>query len=81
MLSVKLFDKSYICNLFLAFKRNKNLQEIIAGQTIKNGTMFKTHLENRKGKCDEPYHTRKPSLRCKQIIDTSTFQNYQTQQL
>ena len=39
-------------NAFVAFKRNKNLQEIIAGHTIKNGKVFKTHSKNRKGKCE-----------------------------
>ena len=34
-------------NPFVAFKRNKNLQEIIDGHTIKNREVFKTHLENR----------------------------------
>ena len=65
---------------FVTFKRNKNLQEIIAGHTIKNGKVFKVHSKNRKGKC-EPCNTSKPSLCCKQVIDTSTFRNYQTQQL
>ena len=32
---------------FVAFKRNKDLQEII-GHTIKNWKVLKAHLENRK---------------------------------
>ena len=67
-------------NLFVAYKRNKNLQEIIGGHTIKNGKVFKAHSKSREGKC-EPCNTSKPSLCCKQVIDTSTFQSYQTQQL
>ena len=67
-------------NLFVAFKRKKNLQEIIAGHTIKNGKVFKAHSKNRKGK-SEPCNKSKPSLSCKQVIDTSTFRSYQTQQL
>ena len=62
-------------NPFVAFKGNKNLQEFIGGDTIKNGKVFKTCLENRKLK-GEPCNTNKPSLCCKQDIDTSTFQNY-----
>ena len=67
-------------NPFVAYKRNKNLQEIIGGHTIKNGKVFKAHSKSREGKC-EPCNTSKPSLCCKQVIDTSTFQSYQTQQL
>ena len=67
-------------SVIVAFKRNKNLQEIIGGHTIKNGKVSKAHSKNRKGKC-EPCNTSKPSLCCKQVIDTSTFRSYQTQQL
>ena len=67
-------------NLFVAFKRNKTLQEIIGGHTIKNGRVFKAHSKSRKGKY-EPGNTSKQSLCCKQAIDTSTFRSYQTQQL
>ena len=65
-------------NLFVAYKRNKNLQEIIGGHTIKNGKVFKAHSKSREGKC-EPCNTSKPSLCCKQVIDTSnsaTIQYY-----
>ena len=41
---------------------------------------FKTHSENRKGKC-EPCNTSKPSLCYKFVTDTSTFWSYQTLQL
>ena len=30
-------------NLFVAFKRNKNLQDIIEGHTMKNGKVYKAH--------------------------------------
>ena len=66
-------------NPFVAFKGNKNLQEFMGGDTIKNEKVFKTRLENRKFK-GEPCNTNKPSLCCKQDIDTSTFQSYQIQQ-
>ena len=52
----------------------------MGGHMIKNGKVFKAHSKSRKGKC-EPCNTTKPSLCCKQIIDTSTFQSYQTKQL
>ena len=65
-------------NPFVAYKRNKNLQEIIGGHTIKNGKVFKAHSKSREGKC-ETCNTSKPSLCCKQVIDTSAFKSYQTQ--
>ena len=61
-------------NPFVAFKRNKNLQGIIGGHTIKNGKVLKAHSKNRKGK-RETCDTSKPSLCCKQVIDTSTFRS------
>ena len=42
-------------------KETKTLQEIIGSHTIKNGKVFKTHLEKTKGKC-ESCNTNKPSL-------------------
>ena len=63
-------------NPFVAYKRNKNLQEIIGGHTIKNGKVFKAHSKSREGKC-ESCNKSKSSLYCKQVIDTSTFQSYQ----
>ena len=66
-------------NLFVAFKRNKNLQ-VIRGHTIKNGKVFKAHSKKQKHKC-KPCNTSKQSLCCKQLIETSAFRSYQTQQL
>ena len=65
-------------NPIVAYKRNKNLQGIIGRHTIKNGKVFKAHLKSREEKC-ELCSTSKPSLCCKHVIDTSTFQSYQTQ--
>ena len=42
--------------------------------------MFKSHSKSRDGKC-EPCNTSKLSLCPKQVINTSTFQSYQTHQL
>ena len=58
-------------NPIVAYKRNKNLQEIVGRHTIKNGKVFKAHLKSREEKC-ELCTTSKPSLCCKQVIDTST---------
>ena len=60
--------------MFVAFKRNKNFQEIIGSHTIKYRKEFKTHLENRKAKY-EPCNTNKSSLHCKEV------QGYETQKL
>ena len=67
-------------NPFAACERDKNVQEIIGGHTMKNGKVFKAHSKNREGK-SEPCNTSKPSLCCKQVIDTSKFGSYQTHQL
>ena len=56
-------------NPVMAFKINKNLQEIIGGHTIENGKLFKAHSKSRKGKC-EPCNTSKSSLCCEQVIGT-----------
>ena len=64
-------------NPFVAYKRNKNLQEIIGGHSIKNGKVFKAHSKRRERKF-EPCNASKPSPCCKQLIDTSAFQSYQT---
>ena len=37
-------------NPFVAFKRNKNLQEITGGHTIKNGKVFKAQSKKQKKK-------------------------------
>ena len=55
----------------MVYKGNRNLQEVIGVHTIKNGNVFKAHP--REGKC-EPCNTSKPSLCCKQVIDTSISQ-------
>ena len=52
-------QEAFQSNLFVAFKRNKNLQEIIEGHMIKNGKVFKAHLKDKKGKY-EPCNTSKP---------------------
>ena len=41
--------ETFQTNAFVPFKRNKNLQEIMGGYTVKNGKVFKTHSQNRKG--------------------------------
>ena len=66
------FGEIFQNNPLVPYKRNKNLQEIIGGHTTKNGKVFKSHSKSREEKCD-PCNTSKPSLCCKQVINTSTF--------
>ena len=41
-------EETYQNYMFVAFKRNKNFEEIIGSHTIKCRKEFKAHLENRK---------------------------------
>ena len=56
----------------IAFKRNKNLQEIIGGHTDKQGKVDKKSLVRLNGKF-MPCSSARPSLRCTQIVNTQTF--------
>ena len=40
-------EKIFQNNLFVAYKRNKTLQEIMGGHRIKNGKVFKGHSKSR----------------------------------
>ena len=53
-------------NPFVAFKRKKNLQEIMGGHTFKNRKVFKAHKRNRNGK-SESCNTSKPPLCCNHL--------------
>ena len=61
----------------IAFKRSKNLQEIIGGHTVKRGEVFKKSLVRLNGKSMLCSSTR-PSLCCTQIVNTQTFMSQQT---
>ena len=43
-------QESFQNNPLVAFKRNKNLQEIIGGHTVKNGKVFEVHSKKKKRK-------------------------------
>ena len=45
-------QETFQSNGFVAFKKNKNLQEIIGGHAIKNGKVFQVHSKHRKRKCE-----------------------------
>ena len=56
----------------IAFKRSKNLQEIIGGHTVKQGRVFKENLTRLNGN-SIPCSSTRPSLYCTQVLNTQTF--------
>ena len=56
----------------MAFKRSKNLQEIIGGHTVKQGKVFKKNLTRLNGN-SMPCSSTRPSLCCTQVLNTQTF--------
>ena len=63
----------------IAFKRNKNVGELIGGNTIKNNKVQKSNEIKRKGKCT-PCYSNNRALCCKQLQNTETFKSFQTKQ-
>ena len=61
----------------IAFKRIKNLQEIIGGHTVKQEKVFKKNLDRLNGK-SVPCSSTRPSLCCTQVLNTQTFMSQQT---
>ena len=60
----------------IAFKRNKNIGEIIGGNTIKNNKVLKINKSRHNGKCT-PCYSNSRALCCKQVQNTQTFQSFQ----
>lgn len=62
----------------LAFKRNKNIQELIGGNLIRNGKLVRRNKnQNEKGK-SMACNTTRTSLCCTQVVNTNTFKSNQT---
>ena len=61
----------------IAFKRSKNLQEIIGGHTVKQGKVFKKNLARLNGK-SVPCSSTRPLLCCTQVLNTQAFMSQQT---
>ena len=59
----------------IAFKRNKNIQEIIRGDDILNEKVLKQHLISKK---DIMFHVTRKTLGCLQVINIKSFIIYQT---
>ena len=65
----------------IAFKRNKNIQELIGGNLINNGKLVKRNkLKQKEGK-SKTCNTNRTSLCCTQVVNTSTFKSYQTNRI
>ena len=64
----------------IAFKRSQNLQEIIGGQTVKQGKVFKKNLARINGK-SVPCSSTRPSLCCTQVLNKKTFMSQQTKRM
>ena len=60
-----------------AFKRNKNLKEIIGGTHIENGKVKKFNIPPRAGKC-APCLSSTRTLSCNQVLTTNRFMSQQT---
>ena len=61
----------------IAFKRSKNLQEIIGGHTLKQEQIFKKNLTRLNGN-SMPCGSTRPSLCCTQVFNIQTFTSQQT---
>ena len=55
-----------------AFKRNKNLKEIVGGTCIKNSKVKKFNIPSRTGKCT-PCLSGSRTLCCNRVLTTNTF--------
>ena len=60
-----------------AFKRNKNLKEIIGSTRIENGKVKKLNIPSRTEKCT-PCLSGTRTLCCNQVLTTNTFMSQQT---
>ena len=65
--------------LMITYKRNKNLDELIGGHTLPGGKVFKAHLQIIKGDSKSCSTTNKSCWSCTQVLNTKTFESYQTE--
>ena len=64
----------------LAFRRNKNLRDIIGTKLIENGKVKRKFTNKIQGKCT-PCLANNRTLCCKQIVHTTTFRSNQTNRI
>ena len=72
-----LLAKTFEKEPFIAYKRNKNLNELIGGNKIVNNKVFRHHPQRMDGLC-KPCRTRADNLCCKQVQESKTFKSYKT---
>ena len=65
----------------ITYKRNKNLGELIEGHTLQGRKVFKTYLQIIEGESKSCNATNKPSFSCTQVVNTKTFERYQTKRM
>ena len=64
----------------IAFRRNKNLRDILGQKTLRNGKIIrKQDITNKKGWCI-PCNSRNFNLCCQQVRHTNTFQSNKTKE-
>ena len=62
----------------IAFRKNKNLKDILGQKNIRNGKVErKLNIKNKKGWC-RPCHSRNFNLCCQQVKNTNSFKSNQT---
>ena len=64
----------------LAFRRNKNLRDIIGTKSIQNGKVKSKFTNKIQGKCT-PCLANNRSLHCKQVVHTTKFRSNQTNRI
>ena len=64
----------------LAFRRNKNLRDIIGIKLIENGRVKRKFTNKAQGKCT-PCLANNRTLSCKQVVHTTTFRRNQTNRI
>ena len=62
----------------IIYKRNKNHDELIRGNTLQGGKVFKTHFQTIKGELKSCNTTTKLYFYCTQAVSTKNFESYQT---
>ena len=61
----------------MAYRRKRNLKNIIGSNTIRAGTVFRKKTTHKLGMCS-PCKTKAGNLCCKHLLETTEFQSNQT---
>ena len=74
------FRNMFVNKPTIAFKRNKNTQDLIGGYLIKDGKVAKKKIEKWQAK-SKTCNTTRLALRCMQMINTNKFRSNQTKRV